>query len=197
MLETFIPRIRGILTRPADTFREAKDDPRNDVFATLAILFEFSALMGLLLILAGLAPGVDTGTIGLISILGVLVLTPVFGIVSVILVSVWVHCCAWLAGARQPSGRTLTALAYSTVPALLFGWIPVIDPVFMLWGLVLLVPGLRECQELTTQRALLAVFIAVLPLIILLALTILMPERFSLLPNPSLSSGVVLVRPWW
>jgi hypothetical protein len=193
MLDKVIVRIRGLLTRPVDTFREAKNDPQNDVLLYVFLLIVFSTLMGILVAVAGLAPAGRVWIETPVLIPVALVIGSFLGTVSMILVSVWVHLCAWVCGGRQPSGRSLIATGYSSTPSLLFGWIPFIGPVFMLWSLVLLVLGVRECQEMTLQRAVLAVFAAILPVIVLVAVTFLMPETFSLVPEPSLGNGFVII----
>ena len=193
MPDTIISRIRGMLTRPVETFREAKDDPQKDVMTCLFILFMFSTLMGLLVAAAGFGPAGRNELPPVLLMVASLVIVPFLGIIGYLLISLWIHLWVWVFGGRQQSRRTFNALAFSSTPHLLFGWIPFIGPVFSLWSLVLLVFGVRECQEMTMQRAVLVVFVAILPVIVLIALTFIMPGTFSLLPEPSLSNGIVLV----
>lgn len=195
MPDNIFSRIRGMLIRPVETFREAKDDPQKDVLTYLFILMMFSTLMGMLAAAAGFGPAGQNKPPDILLLVVSVVIVPVLGILSYILLSLWVHLWVWVFGGRQQSMRTFNALAYSSTPSLLFGWMPFISLVFALWALVLLFFGIRECQEMTTRQALLAVFGAVLPVIVLVALTVLMPGTFSLMPDPSFSSGIVLVHP--
>jgi hypothetical protein len=195
MPDTLFSRIRGMLTRPVGTFREAKDDPQKDVVTYLFILFMFSTLMGMLTAAAGFGPAGQNRTLDILTLVASVVIIPVLSILGYMLIGLWIHLWVWVFGGRQQSMRTFNALAYSSTPSLLFGWIPFIGPVFSLWALVLLVPGIRECQDMTMQRAVLVVFFSVLPIIVLLALTVLMPGTFSLMPEPSLSNGLVLIHP--
>jgi hypothetical protein len=192
---TIISRMRGMLARPAETFREAKDDPRKDVVTYLFILFMFSTLMGMLAAAAGSGPAGQNKPLDILMLVVSVVIVPVLGIIGYVLISLWIHLWVWVFGGRQQSRRTFNALVFSSTPVLLFGWIPFISPVFSLWALILLVLGVRECQEMTLQQAMLVIFVAILPVIVLVALTFLMPETFSLMPEPSLGNGFVVIHP--
>ncbi len=72
-----------------------------------------------------------------------------------------------IAGGKKGLNQTIKALVYSSTPALLFGWIPVISFIPGMWSLILNIIGIREFQEISTERALLAV---VIPFILLLLL---------------------------
>jgi len=54
-------------------------------------------------------------------------------------------------------GRT-----YAGTPGQILGWIPLIGFIAGLWSLVLIVLGIRELQEISTGKAILAVAIAVI-----------------------------------
>jgi hypothetical protein len=65
--------------------------------------------------------------------------------------------------------QTIKAIIYGHTPRLLLGWIPFVGFIFMLWSLVLGILGIRELQEISTARAILAVAIAVMiPLILII-----------------------------
>ncbi|WP_245618846.1 YIP1 family protein [Methanogenium cariaci] len=70
----------------------------------------------------------------------------------------WVY----IAGGREGITETWKAVIYASTPSLLLGWIPVVGFVMWAWSLVLIIIGIRELQEMTTTRAVLAVFIGYL-----------------------------------
>lgn len=180
MLDTIISRAKGILAAPDETFREARADDQNLIAAYIAAIVFVNTILSYAAAMAGfLPPGWETSSPGIPMMLISLIIMPIFGIIGFLIASLWLHLWVYVCGGRKPHARTFIATAYSSTPVMLLGWIPVIGPVFALWMLVLLVLGLRECQEMSTQRAILAVFIAILPVIIEGALVLLSPQTFS------------------
>lgn len=83
----------------------------------------------------------------------------------------WVHLWVYLFSGRRGYRETLKALAFGDTPALLLGWIPLIGMLAGIWSLVISVLGIRELQEISTNRALGALILAVLiPLLVLVLL---------------------------
>lgn len=65
--------------------------------------------------------------------------------------------------------QTVNAVIYGSTPRLLLGGIPFVGIIFTLWSLILGILGVRELQDLSTGKAILAVAIAVIiPLIIMI-----------------------------
>ena len=71
----------------------------------------------------------------------------------------YTHIWVWLLGGREGITETWKAVIYASTPSLLFGWIPVVGFVMWVWSLVLTIIGIRELQQMTTTRAVLAVLI--------------------------------------
>ncbi|TAL46855.1 hypothetical protein EPN87_04225 [archaeon] len=63
--------------------------------------------------------------------------------------------------------RTYDAVVYGRTPSLLLGWIPVVNMIAGIWGVVLLIMGLKRQHNITTGKAILA-FLA--PIIITVAI---------------------------
>jgi len=91
--------------------------------------------------------------------------------VLTLLFAAWLHLWVYLLGGRKGIMQTFKAIIYAHTPRLLLGWIPVIGFIFMLWSLVLGVLGIRELQEISTGKAILAVVIAIIiPVVIIIVL---------------------------
>lgn len=195
MLDTMIPKIKGFLFNPVETFRNSRTDE------TRAVVFYFSVLLLFLAVLYAVlefvllffvyllsaasssaqtmssgtpeyAPLVMVFIVPLAAFVGILILVSLFMLVF----SLWTHLWVYLLGGRKGFFQTLHALLYSMTPNMLLGWIPLVGLFASLWSLVLMFFGIRELQELDDGRTigviLLAVFLPMVVLGILLILAI-------------------------
>ena len=110
---------------------------------------------------AGLATGIFAGGLSILAFIPMLFFA---GLVGTIIFAVYMHIWVYLAGGREGITETWKAVIYASTPSLLLGWIPVVGLVVFLWSLVLTVIGIRELQNMTTARAVLAVIIGYLVL---------------------------------
>jgi hypothetical protein len=70
-------------------------------------------------------------------------------------------------GGRKGYGNTIKAFAYGNTPLFLFGWIPFVGMLFPIWALVLNIIGIRQLHEISTGRAVGAVLLGIVALIII------------------------------
>jgi hypothetical protein len=116
----------------------------------------------------------------------------VAGFIFTLIFAAWVHLWVYLLGGRKGIMETVKAIIYSHTPRLLFGWIPVLGFIFVLWSLILTIIGIRELQELSTMKAILITGIAVLiPLmivILILAYFIISPANMVFVPAGQMAS---------
>lgn len=73
-------------------------------------------------------------------------------------------------GGRKGYGNTMKAFAYGETPLFLFGWIPFVGMLFPLWALVLNTIGIRQLHEISTGRAIGAVLLGIVALVIIAVL---------------------------
>jgi hypothetical protein len=131
------------------------------------------------------------------------------GIIGVFIGGLWFHLWVYVMGGRKGVMQTIVAYMYSSTPNFLFGWIfpvfmllPLIagaaNPAFVLvsmlalvvyvivlavWGLILLVKGIRIFHEISTGNAIAAVLVAiVIPVVIVVAIVIFMVMIIMTLP---------------
>jgi hypothetical protein len=70
-------------------------------------------------------------------------------------------------GGRKGYGNTMKAFAYGNTPLMLFGWIPFVGMLFWIWALVLNIIGIRQLHEISTGRAVGAVLLSIVALVII------------------------------
>ena len=88
-----------------------------------------------------------------------------------------------VSGVKIMFGKTIIALMYADTPYLLFGWIPLIGLITAIWSLVLSVLGIRQFQELTTGRAILAIFIPIIIIGIIVIVAAIAVFTFAIGPS--------------
>jgi len=183
MIGTFVENLKGFLLDPVETFRQSRTDTPAAVFgylgalllinAVLSALVAFAAGFGSTRDLAGMPGGISAPV-------GVFFLVLVGGFILTLTGAAWIHLWTYLLGGRKGIMQTLIAFIYAGTPGQILGWIPLIGFIATLWSLVLIVIGIRELQELSTGKAILAVAIAV---IIPLAVIILAAAYFMIAPS--------------
>jgi len=70
-------------------------------------------------------------------------------------------------GGRKGYANTIKAFAYGDTPFLLFGWIPFVGMLFPIWAWVLNIIGIRQLHEISTGRAIGAVLLSIVALVII------------------------------
>nr|WP_320161212.1 Yip1 family protein [uncultured Methanoregula sp.] len=171
MINTIADKAKGFLLKPVETFQQAKNDETGTVFTYFAALLLVNAVLSALVAAAGFGSmeKISGLTFGLAFPVLVFFMVLVGGVIATLIFSAWLHLWVYLFGGRKGIMQTIKAMLYGNTPRLLFGWIPFVGIVFAVWSLILGILGIRELQELSTGKAVLVVFIAVIiPLIILI-----------------------------
>ena len=160
----FIEKVKGFLIEPSKTYDASKEDTLGDATKYFVILMMIFAILNVISSHGFFSFGIRTS-------LFLLVLSPIIRVVSVFIYGAILHISIYIVGGRNGISQTIKALMYAYTPALLFSVIVfyisgILVWVLWLWALVLLILGIRQLQEITTNRAL----IAVLAWIVLLSL---------------------------
>jgi hypothetical protein len=165
MIITITERAKGFLLNPAGTFCRSRTDAPIAVFTYFGVLLLINAILSTLVAiavgfgrqdtLAGIPEGIADPVIVFFLVLG-------GGIIFMIAGSVWIHLWVYLLGGRRGIMQTVTAVIYAGTPVQLLSWIPLIGIITVLWSLVLTSLGIRELQEISTGKAILAIAIAVI-----------------------------------
>ncbi|MCD4808769.1 MAG: YIP1 family protein, partial [Methanosarcinales archaeon] len=160
----FIEKVKGFLIEPSKTYDASKEDTLGDATKYFVILMMIFAILNVISSHGFFSFGIRTS-------LFLLVLSPIIRVVSVFIYGAILHISIYIVGGRNGISQTIKALMYAYTPALLFSVMVfyisgILVWVLWLWALVLLILGIRQLQEITTNRAL----IAVLAWIVLLSL---------------------------
>jgi hypothetical protein len=173
MIETIVPKVKGFLLNPVETFQQSKNDEPGVVFTYFGLLLLLHAVLAAIMTFIGIEamPRFAGMPGGIAFPVMVFFMALVGGFICTLIFAAWLHLWVYLLGGRRGIMQTINALIYGHTPRLLLGWIPFIGFIFVLWSLFLAILGIRELQELSTTKAILAVAIAVMiPLILLMIL---------------------------
>ena len=188
----FYEKLKGFVLEPSKTFDATKEDTLEDalkyyvgiaaIFSALsAVLFAFaSTLFGSMMGGFGMMMGASAGIAGAISIFVMLLILMVIG---AFIGGAIVHIFVYLLGGRKGIVKTIIALMYGDTPYLLFGWIPLIGLIAAIWSLVLNVLGIRQFQELTTGKAILAILIPIIMMVIIVFVATIALFTFAIGPS--------------
>lgn len=172
-MDAIVTRVKGFLINPVETFQQSKNDEPGVVFTYFGLLLLLHAILAALITLVRIEamPRFASMPGGIAEPVIVFFMALVGGFICTLILAAWLHLWVYLLGGRRGIMQTINALIYSHTPRLLLGWIPFIGFIFVLWSLVLAILGIRELQEISTTKAILAVAIAVMiPLILLVIL---------------------------
>ncbi len=175
----FIEKLKGFLLEPSKTFDTLKDEPLGEVIKYYAVIAAiYSALLALLLAFAGNLIGgsmMEFRNIGMMMGAGAgvgaaiifFVAFMILAIASAFIGGAILHVFVYIVGGRRRIAQTIKAGMYGSTPSLLFGWIPVINIIAIIWSMVAEIIGIRQLHGITTERAILAVILPIIAAIIL------------------------------
>ncbi len=176
----FFEKVKGFLIEPSKTFDAVKGDTLNEAMkyyvciaaiysALIALLFAFAPTllaltMGFGFRNLGMMPGVDARFLAI----GIFVVFLIFMIIGVFIIGAIYHIGVYIVGGKKGIEQTIKALMYGQTPGLLLGWIPIIGIIAGIWSFVLYILGIRQLQEITTGKAILAVLIPIIIIVVLI-----------------------------
>jgi hypothetical protein len=184
---SFGEKVKGFLGAPVNTFNNVEAEAlgsalkyftiwlviytilRTIVFYTVERQV-FQALSDLLGFSAAAIYRFGPVEFGLLAVLG--------AFASLFISGSWAHLFVRAFGGRKGYRNTIKAFAYGNTPLFLFGWIPFVGTLFSIWALVLDIIGIRQLHEISTGRAIGAVLLSIVALMIIVALIVLFVVLF-------------------
>ena len=175
--------MKGFLLTPVETFRTVRDRDLGDSLKYYLILLAINAVLSAIVshaMASAVQPtitsiftqaGIPLPAVTGAGVIGIALMMIIVQFVLVFIGAAWLHVFAWLLGGRRGYLQTLKAIMFGSTPTMLFGWIPFIGFLAGLWSLVLGIFGLQELQNMTTLKAVLAIFFSVM-IVILIAIAI-------------------------
>lgn len=174
---------KKFLKRPDKAFKSVSGKSLGDDFRYMAILLLITAVLSTVVAAIGIEalgtgltstslPFTSTGLGGstILLILATLLITYIGGIIGYTIYGFWLHLWALILGAKRGYRNTLKTAYHARTSVYLLGWIPIVNMVASIWALYLDWKGLQILQKMPSNRAAIAVVIAVLiPLLITVA----------------------------
>jgi hypothetical protein len=175
---TFGGKVKGLLVAPAKTFNNVQAEALGSalkyftiwavIFAILRTVIFYTVERRILQALwASLVSGntalflyhFDPVVFGLLAVVG--------AFASLFITGSLTHLFVRAFGGRKGYGNTMKAFAYGETPLFLFGWIPFVGTLFWVWALVLNIIGISRLHEISTGRAVGAVLLGIVALVII------------------------------
>ena len=173
---SFGEKVKGFLGAPSNTFNNVEAEALISALQYFAIWAVIYAILQTIIFytlgrgvfqtlwdLLGLSNAAlflfHPATVGLASVLGA------FG--GLFLSGSWAHLFVRAFGGRKGWRSTIKAFAYGNTPIFLFGWIPFVGMLLWIWALVLNIIGIRQLHEISTGRAVGAVLLSMVALVII------------------------------
>lgn len=152
-LNSFIEVWKGVILTPVDFFKAM---PKSGGYGNPTI---FAVIT---FIIYGIGIALVTFGKGFAGIIG----TPVGGIIGLFIGAAILWVCAKIVGGKGDYEATYRVLAYVTATNVV-GWIPVVGWLASLYGIYLTVVGISESHEMSQGKALVAVLIPIVILIVI------------------------------
>ena len=191
---SFGEKVKGFLGAPANTFTNVEPETLGSalkyfaiwaaIYAILQTVVFYTVDRGVFQTLAdllGLSAAFvvyrfDAVAFGLMNLLG--------AFAGLFISGSWAHLFVRAFGGRKGYGNTMKAFAYGNTPVFLFGWIPFAGTLSWIWAAVLDIIGIRQLHEVSTGRAVGAVLLSYLALIIIAVLIVVAVVLFIVLAGP-------------
>jgi len=178
----FVEKTKGFLIRPTETFNKVKEEEIGAALKYFVVWLLIYAVLSAVIsatignMLGNFSPlkslsilGVGTGGM---AALWLFIILFVLGLIGVFISAGIIHIGVLIVGGKQGYYQTLKAIAYGNTPTYVLGWIPIVIYIAGIWALVLEILGIRELQEVSTGKAVLAVLIPLILIGVVLSIVI-------------------------
>jgi hypothetical protein len=192
MINAVVEKAKGFLLAPTKTFQETRTESLGDAFRYYVVLLViFTILYAIVSVAVGMVMYTDslnqltaTGMFGsdlaelLENFSGFIIALQIFFVyllflvllIGVFLDALFYHVFVILFGGEKGFVQTIKTMMYAATPWFLLGWIPYISIIGGIWALILFILGIKENQEMTLGRAILAVLVPIVLILILFIL---------------------------
>ncbi len=190
----FGEKIKGFLVSPVETFRKVKDEDLGPLLKYFLILaFVFSILVAIISVVITSArsmmlfpmkiPFMEATMGGITAVVVVMfVMIFILLIIGLFISAAIIHIFVYIFGGRKGYAQTVKAMGYGITPTLILGWIPIVGWFVGIWSLIVEILGIRELQEMSTGKAVLAVITVIVLYVIIAAIVYIYVT--SMLPAP-------------
>ena len=164
----FLEKTKGFLIKPSETFNKVKKEEMGNVLKYFVVwLLVYAILSTIVFTSIGNMLGVfsflySLSMLGLGSALWLFIILLVGGLIWIFISAGIIHIGVLVVGGKQGYYQTLKALIYGGTPGYVLGWIPFIMFLTAIWAFILEILGIRELQEISTGKAVLAILIPII-----------------------------------
>lgn len=178
----FIETVKGMITDPGETIRRSRSASLGDaIIYYLILILIFSVLSTTITWLLGDAHPMPLSPAGDIALAATyLVGIIIGGTIALLIIGAILHICIKIFGGSGDYTDTVRAFSLAETPAAAIGWIPLIGLFAGIWGFILMVMGVSEYHGISTLRAVVAIL---LPFILLIILAVLAFMFFMVVPE--------------
>jgi glucan phosphoethanolaminetransferase (alkaline phosphatase superfamily) len=188
MIQRTLNAIGGILIRPVHTYRAVNDTSPRECGGYFFWLLCAFALGKIALAAAGVE---DSYLVQGVPVACVFILTIILaGYFFLFFDTFIINYATILVGGRIQDHSVFRVLAYSATPALLFGWIPLVGFVGVLYSLILEIIGIRELLGLSYSKSILAIVLSLAAMLIVTIAYSGVPY-FIAAPSPFIELGYI------
>ncbi|HIH27884.1 MAG TPA: YIP1 family protein [Methanoregulaceae archaeon] len=173
--------MKGFLLTPVRTFQSVRKAGAGDALTYYLIILVINTILSIIASLIVMTAawsvfstlftemGIGVPAAAGVGILLVAILMIIIQLVMVVITALYLHIWVYVAGGRKGWIETLKAVTYGSTPFMLIGWIPFIGGIIgFMWSLVVSILGVRELQEISTAKAVIAVILAVVIFMLIL-----------------------------
>ncbi len=175
MTSSILEKIKGFLFDPVTSFRGVRDEsPVETIKYFFAISAIYAVLMGIMIVLRvtvthpflsffPFADPTQTAVLDVFFVFLMIFILLAMSLIFAFLFGIWLHIFVYLMGGRKGFWETLKSVFYNLTPTMLIGWIPFVGSLIgAIWSIILGVIGVRELHDMSTQKAAIAVLLAVI-----------------------------------
>lgn len=161
-------KVKSFLLTPTKAF---KAERKTELGAALKYGLIGLAFMAILSSIVMLGTGFVFPVVGATAAISIIIFVVILGFIGLLIFSLWMHLWVYVFGGRKGLTNTVKAVFYSQTPSYYLGWIPIVNLITKIWGLVLLGIGLIPLQKLSKMKAAGAVIVAiVIPIVAFIAI---------------------------
>lgn len=200
MIQILIDDIRGVLLHPNKFFQNVRESGLPHAYRQYIVLLAFfsviagwirmfdndHAIREMLQIVPDYGPYIAEKICPIIAEFGIAIIIGTFlaGIYLVFIAGALIHPFVLLVGGEQGFGQTMKVQMYAATPTLLFGWVPVMGIIGIVWSSIIMVIGLKECAGLSLIRSVLAVIVPIFLFASFFLIIIITIQSFTMVLNP-------------
>ena len=200
LMHPYYGRVKRFIFSPKQAFKNEMKMDLGTSFRFMLPLFIFSSITMTVVstvIFSTILPELIPMTV--LGVVSGMVSSFVSGIMGALVMGVWLHLWLYIMGARKGIERTIEVAFYSSIPALLLTWVPMIGisfmrtnfwlalsiilggfGVLMIWNLYLVVVGAKMYHKMKGSKVGLAIILSIIiPLLIIAAAVIFAIGFFS------------------